>query len=81
MPRYAITSNLKEFPNSALRKASALIDAFIISDDKTLTETTELTINYNPETKNVFLSDAHWNLWFLDKRGYGLKKRSATDEK
>ena len=53
MPRYAITSNLKEFPNSALRKASALIDAFIVSedDDKTLAETTELTINYNPETK------------------------------
>ena len=81
MPRYAVTSNLKDFPNSALRKASALIDALVISDDETLAEATELTINYNPETKNVFLSDAHWNLWFLDKRGYELKKRSATDEK
>ena len=81
MPRYSITSNLKEFPKSALRKASALIDELVISDDKSLTEATELTINYNPQTQNVFLSDAQWNLWFLGKRGFGLKKRSATDEK
>tara|TARA_Y100001938_G_scaffold129354_1_gene184176 strand:- start:886 stop:1149 length:264 start_codon:yes stop_codon:yes gene_type:complete len=74
MPRYAITSNLKAFPDSVLTEVSALIGAFICSegDDEKLLTAGELTINYNPETKNVFISDSDFNIWYLSRCGYKL---------
>ena len=71
--RYAVTSNLKDFPKSALRKASALIDLVSCSDDEQIQGADELTINYTPETQNVFISDNKFNIWFIDKTGYKLK--------
>lgn len=72
MPRYAVTSNLKDFPNSALVEASALIEQVALSDDEVLAEAQELVINYNPETQNVFVSDSKFNVWYLGKYANNL---------
>ena len=74
MPRLSITSNLREFPKEALLEASNIMEILAETNDKNLSEASELSIQYSIDTKNVFLSDSKFQVWVLDKYKYNLKK-------
>ena len=74
MPRLSITSNLKEFPREALLEASNIMGILAETDDKKLSESSELSISYSIDTKNVILTDSKFQVWVLDKYKYNLKK-------
>ena len=78
--RFAMTSNLKKFPKSALLDASALLEQVALSDDKDVERAEELVINYNPETQNVFISDSKFNIWFKQKYGYKLIMHTEEEQ-
>ena len=64
MPRFAMTSNLCEFPHEVLLEASRILTA-LAYDHELRAISGELTISYTPSTGNVFLVDNEMNIWVL----------------